>query len=188
MKKILLTACAILTGLSLSAKPLPKAVYELKLATGTDLMNTEDIKDFPVEFGLGYNLQKNWLVGGFFSYSKREWESYFGANGVWEIGAYTEYSFFMTERLRPYISFSASLLDGQDSDADMVLNVAPGAGAKFFLTENLSIFAECNLNIATEEIYDFERKQTSDGDWPTALGSGESFNISMTAGLRYLLF
>jgi len=188
MKKLLIAACIIISGLTLIAKPLPKAVYEVKLSTGTDLLNTTDMESIPVEFGLGYNYKKELLFGGFFSYSKKKWDSYFGPNGLWEIGAYSEYSFFVSERFRPYLALSMSLLDGQDSEADMVFNVAPGVGAKFFLTENLSVFAQVDLNIASKDIYDFEREAGPDNDWPTGVGSGENYNVSLSAGLRYLLF
>ncbi|MDA3797628.1 MAG: outer membrane beta-barrel protein [Kiritimatiellae bacterium] len=187
MKKILLISCVLMTAAAF-AKPLPKAVYEVKIATGADLLNTTDMKDIPLEFGLGYNVKKELLVGGFFSYSKKDWDSYFGPNGVWEVGAYSEYSFFVSEHFRPYVSLSLSLLDAQDTEADMVFNFAPGVGAKLFLTDNLSLFAQVDLNIASKDIYDFEREAGPNNDWPTSEGSGENYNVSLAAGLRYLLF
>jgi hypothetical protein len=188
MKKLLLASCILVSGLTLIAKPLPKAVYELKLATAFDLVNTTDMDTIPIEFGLGYNYTKELQIGGFFSYSKKDWGSYFGPNGVWEIGAFGEYSFFVSERFRPYVGLSLSLLDGQDSEADMIFNIAPNVGTKFFLTDNLSIFAQVDLNIASKDIYDFEREAGPDNDWPTGIGSGENFNVSALIGLRYLLF
>lgn len=157
--------------------------YETRIQVMADLGNTLNTDTPPVMGGLGYYLSPDWIVGGYVSYARMEWGSYWGAGPVWELGGYTEYEFDRGGAFTPYVGLQFGLLDGDEKD-DTVTELTLAAGAKVFITQTIAFFVEADAGFAGEDIYDFERSMTT-VDIVEGTGDGQGFTAA--AGLRFLL-
>ena len=166
------------------AANLAEGVYEVRMEANWDVLYDGHDQAVPLRGGLGYYLSDQIQIGGLISFSKKEIGSFWGVDDVWGLGLFGEYNFPSTSPLVPYSSASLSMLDG-NSGGDSVIVLAASGGIKYFITRTVALFAQLNINLATDEIYDFDR----DDDIPDEVdGSGSAFDVSTDLGVRIVLW
>jgi len=142
---ILLTAGAAAYGATL-----PMETLELRLGGKMDFSDADGHTDFLVESGLGYFILDNIALGGLVDLG------YDGRHLGLGLGGYGEYNVDVNSYLMPYGALRAQLCTGgyyrQVADHNFLL-VEPAAGMKFFVSENLAIFTELYLAVATEKAW-----------------------------------
>lgn len=179
MKKYLIPAIAVAFILPITGVMAQQAIYELKLEASSDIADTDDDAHAALVGGLGWYHSESMLIGGYFSFEKKNYESYWGVSNVWGLGAYGEYLFNLNSPVVPYLGASLGFLDGSNKDDDTTFVMAGSGGIKVFLTETMAVSAQLNLNWADNEIYDYERTSIDEGD-------GNSFDVTANIGLRLL--
>jgi hypothetical protein len=176
MKKfIVITFALLLIAFSASAAAIQKGLYETKLSIEPDATAGNEVIN--IQGGLAYYFTDNILAGAIIGFSPNTpFESYWGTDDVWGLGAFAEYNFNSTDAsLVPFVGISVIRLSADDNDASSV-NIS--AGIKYFITDAIAISAEGIGHFANDKIYNCDFPEDDDGD---------EVNVSASIGLRFLL-
>ncbi|MBM4147677.1 MAG: hypothetical protein FJ224_01335 [Lentisphaerae bacterium] len=186
MKILAVSAVAALVAVSAVAGPVQQGLYEVHVGANWDVAYDGYDKFPPIQAGLGYYFSDNLQAGGFITFSKKNADSFWGVDDVWGLGIFGEYCFVGDDALVPYVSATLQMLDGSAQDDDTVFVFSAAAGAKFFFLPTVALFGQVNFNAATDEVFDFDRNWLIKSDSVT--GSGETTDVSVSAGVRVVLW
>jgi hypothetical protein len=174
-------AAIVISATTLSARD-QTGCTEAQVSVLLDIAGSHS-EDRPVLTGsLGYYLA-DWVQCGIrVNYESVDNSSYWGYGAVYGLAGYVECNWKRWNcALTPFVSLSLAGLSEDNNDTVMVITAAPGV--KLFLTETIGVSLQANFDFASEDIYDVE--------WDSAHRSrtaGDNFDISCTAGVRFLFF
>lgn len=143
-------ALLMATALAGAAATLPMETWELRLGGAVDFDNPQGKADGLLEAGAGYFIQDNIEVGGL-----AEWR-YDGTDMGGGLGAFGEFNLDLDSFVMPYAGLR---LIGRFGDyyqtvaGGAYLLVEPAAGLKFFLSENVALYAELVADYASRDAF-----------------------------------
>jgi hypothetical protein len=186
-KAAVLLAVAALCSSAL-ADPMEQGTYEVRGGLIYNIENTVQPLYLPVMGGFGYYLADSLQAGGLITFEKRKWQSAWGVGNVWGVGGFAEY----TPLIGPDIPIMPSLtLMGRAMDSDnagdvvFVGTLSPGVR---LLIANVALTLNVDVNLASQEIYNFDREWVvNDITYPDSIsGTGSRVGYSVEAGVRVL--
>jgi hypothetical protein len=171
------------------AAPMEQGSYEVRAGAMYNIERTPERIYAPVMAGFGYYVLDGLQFGGLITFEKREWESAWGVGNVWGIGGFGEYVLVLDPDIpvMPSFAVSARLMD-TDNRGDMVLVGALSPGVRFFVTETLALALQLDVNLATRDIYNYQRDWVKDDvTYPDNItGEGSQIGWTIGAGVRVL--
>jgi hypothetical protein len=176
------------------SSPVQQGMYEVRVGADYPFVNGDEDQNVFQSGGFGYFIDDRLLVGGQVSYEQKEWDSYYGVDSLWGLGAFTEYHFDWTEYAMPYVGASITLLNDGDDQRDLVVALGLSGGIKYYFNDYVSLYGQVTVNLATEGIYGFEREwlevneNEDTGGKEVIEGDGDNFGVSAALGLRFLVF
>jgi hypothetical protein len=143
--------------------------YELQLSGLID-PDTFAGGEVDLDVGLGYFFADNTEFGGRFSFSDNDVVQTLGLGGFGEINVPTQ-----NAPVTPYLGAGLGILsvDFDKGGSQSALVGSGYAGVKYFITADLAISAQANLELATDDVFDKDH------------GEADSTNFDVTLALRY---
>ncbi len=134
---------------------LDQGTQELSVAGNLELPDFDEL-DYDVDGSYGYFIRDGWEVGA------RVGASDFGGEDRIEIAGFTEYNFWRSSNIVPYVGgglglvtadFSDDIVVGTPIDDDDGLVFDVEGGVKFFLREYMAISAGIDFKLSTEDVF-----------------------------------
>jgi len=144
---ILMAMAVLVAGMAARGMTLKEGTQEFRLEGHFD-PETSDGAEFRAKLTYGLFVRDNIEVGGRFSYEDSEHLSFYGA------GPFAELNFDIGSEFVPFVGGELDIAYGDTGkDEHTALALSAYGGAKYFLTENVSIGARLVLSAATDKIY-----------------------------------
>ena len=176
MKRFIVCGIAVLLALSVQASPIAKGADEVRTEVVYDLSQSGD-PYVAILGGIGHFVRDNLLLGGYASFEKKSWKSYWGVSDLWELGVYGEYDYLHYEKTIPFLGLSMGLVDGDLPENDTLFVARATAGVKYFVTKIVALSLNLNLDMSSKGVFDFKRVSDTEGD-------GDSIGFSLGLGAR----
>lgn len=143
------------TGLAVQATSLKQDTQEFRVEGQFDPSSNAGTV-FEAGLSYGYFVADNIEVGGRISYYNDDYTKLFS------FGPFVEYNFETGNELVPFVGASLEYVNGEvGDDNNDALALSGYGGAKFFLSENVAIFARLVLSGATDDVYANDAKVES---------------------------
>ena len=148
MKRIgIFVVLAAMTAMTAGAASLKQDTQEFRLDGQFDPSSAGGTT-FEAGVTYGYFVADNVEVGGRISYYNDDFAKLFS------FGPFVEYNFETGNEFVPFVGASLDYLNGEVADDNNdALALSGYGGAKFFLSENVAIFARLVLSGATDDVY-----------------------------------
>lgn len=144
---MIVMAAAVAAGAAAQAMTLKEGTQEFRLE-GNFNPETSDGAEFSAKLTYGQFVRDNIEVGGRFAYQDSEQVSFYSA------GPFAELNFDIGNEFVPFVGGELDLAYGDTGDSEhTALALSVYGGAKYFLSENVSIGARLVLSVATDKIY-----------------------------------
>lgn len=166
----------VLLALSVQASPLSRGADEVRTEVVYDMSQTDD-PYVAVLAGMGHYFRDNLLLGGYVSWEKKSWSSYWGVTDLWELGIYGEYDYLRYEKVVPFVGLSMGLVDGDLPKDDTIFMAKVTGGLKYFINDVVAIALNLNVEMSGEEVFNYDRESDT-------VGSGENVGYSVALGAR----
>jgi hypothetical protein len=171
-------AAIVMSATTLSARD-QTGCTEAQVSVLLDIAGSHS-EDRPILAGsLGYYIA-DWVQCGIRVTYESTKSSYWGESAaVYGLGGYVECEWKRWNcPAIPYLALNATALSEDNDDTVFVFTAAPGI--KVFVLETLALSLQANFDFASDKIYDVRHANDQDGV--------DYFDISGSAGIRFLFF